>query len=203
YQVELPLIGDFQATNALVAAALAIGTGAAPAKVFEALGRLVGPRGRMELVARHPKGAPIFVDYAHTPDALRNVLTALRPYTDNRLSVVFGCGGDRDPGKRVQMGRIVSELADATVITDDNPRNEDPESIRANIIDAVPQARNIGDRAEAIRFAISELHGGDVLVIAGKGHESGQIAGGVLTPFDDAEEVRKAVADLQKDRNNG
>lgn len=203
HQVELPLIGDFQATNALVAAALAIGTGAAPAKVFEALGRLVGPRGRMELVARHPEGAPVFVDYAHTPDALQNVLKALRPYTDNRLSVVFGCGGDRDPGKRVQMGRIASELADTIVITDDNPRGEDPEGIRAKIISAVPQARNIGNRAEAIRFAISELHGGDVLVIAGKGHESGQIAGGVLTPFDDAEEVRDAVADLEKDRNNG
>lgn len=202
-QVTLPLISDFQAINALMAAALAIATGSAPAQVFMALGRLKGPRGRIELVAHHPSGAPVFVDYAHTPDALRNLLQALRPYAANRLSVVFGCGGDRDRGKRAQMGQIAAAMADQIVVTDDNPRNEDPANIRAEIMSAVPNATNIADRSEAIRFAISGLRSGDLMVVAGKGHESGQIAGDVVSPFDDAQEVREAVAKLEEGRKDG
>jgi UDP-N-acetylmuramoyl-L-alanyl-D-glutamate--2,6-diaminopimelate ligase len=198
YSVDLPLIGDFQATNALVAAALALATGSEPGQVFEALGQLEGPRGRMQLVARLPSGARVFVDYAHTPDALERLLKALKPYAHGRLAVVFGCGGDRDVGKRPQMGRIAAELADVVVVTDDNPRNEDADGIRRAILTAAPGAKNISDRAQAIRTAISGLGAADILVVAGKGHESGQIVHGVFNPFDDAQEVRDAIAELQE-----
>ncbi|HWA89725.1 MAG TPA: UDP-N-acetylmuramoyl-L-alanyl-D-glutamate--2,6-diaminopimelate ligase [Rhizomicrobium sp.] len=182
----LPLAGSFQASNALVAAGLAIGLGADAGNVFAALEHLQGAPGRLELVAPQ-----IYVDYAHTPDALETVLKALRPHASGRLVVVFGCGGDRDKGKRPLMGDAASRLADSVIVTDDNPRSEDPATIRGEILAACPGATEIGDRAEAIRTAIRSLAKGDVLVIAGKGHESGQTAGGVTRPFSDRDEARR------------
>jgi UDP-N-acetylmuramoyl-L-alanyl-D-glutamate--2,6-diaminopimelate ligase len=198
YAVKLPLIGDFQVSNALVAAALVLSNGADTAQVFDALEHLAGPPGRMELVARRVSGARVFVDYAHTPDALDRLLRALRPFASGELSVIFGCGGDRDIGKRPQMGRIASELADRVIITDDNPRNEEPQNIRRQISAAAPGAMDISDRAQAIRVGVSRLSTGDILVVAGKGHESGQIVHGVFNPFDDAQEVRDAIAELEE-----
>jgi UDP-N-acetylmuramoyl-L-alanyl-D-glutamate--2,6-diaminopimelate ligase len=193
YKVRLPLVGEFQIENALVAAGLVIATGGEPAAAFAALEHLKGAKGRLELVAEKD-GAPIFVDYAHKPDALAKALDALRPYVGGRLTVVFGAGGDRDPGKRPMMGRIAAEKADAVVVTDDNPRSEDAGAIRAEILAAAPGAREIGDRGEAIRTAIVELARGDVLLIAGKGHETGQIVGKQVFPFSDHEAVAAALA---------
>ncbi|HET9904033.1 MAG TPA: UDP-N-acetylmuramoyl-L-alanyl-D-glutamate--2,6-diaminopimelate ligase [Xanthobacteraceae bacterium] len=182
--VRLPLVGAFQAENAVVAAGLAIATGGKPDAVFSALSSLRGAKGRLEHVGT-VRGAPIFVDYAHKPDALAKALDALRPHARRRLVVVFGCGGDRDRGKRPIMGRIAAEKADCVIVTDDNPRSEDPAAIRAEILAAAAGAREIGDRAEAIRAAIAALEQGDVLLIAGKGHESGQIVGNRVLPFSD------------------
>ncbi len=192
FYVELPQAGEFQASNALVAAGLAIGLGADAGKVFAALEHLKGAPGRMEKVAFAAKGAPIYVDYAHTPDSLEKILEALRPHTANRLHVVFGCGGDRDKGKRPLMGAIAVRLADDVIVTDDNPRTEDAAEIRQQILAAAPGAREIGDRAQAIRAAVADLGAGDVLVIAGKGHETGQYVRGEVLPFSDREQ---AVAD--------
>lgn len=196
----LPLIGAFQASNALCALGLAIACGEAPEKAIEALPKLTGVRGRMELAAYHPSGAPIFVDYAHTPDGLLAVLSALRPHVRRRLLIVFGCGGDRDKGKRPLMGGIACRLADQAIVTDDNPRSETAAAIRAEILAGCPPTakqsglvEEIGDRAIAIRRAVARLEAGDVLVIAGKGHEQGQIVGATVIPFDDAGEARKAV----------
>jgi UDP-N-acetylmuramoyl-L-alanyl-D-glutamate--2,6-diaminopimelate ligase len=194
--IELPLVGEFQASNALCALGLAIACGADSEAAAEALEHLSGARGRLELCANHPNGAPIFVDYAHTPDALETVLKTLRPHVHGRLAVVFGCGGDRDTGKRPQMGRIAAELADLVIVTDDNPRTEDAEHIRRHILIACPGATEIGDRGEAIRAAVAQLEPGDLLLVAGKGHESGQIVGSEALPFDDAETVRAAVAEV-------
>ena len=191
---ELSLVGGFQAHNALAALGLVTASGDDLSEAADALDRIVGAPGRLQLVATHKSGAPVYVDYAHTPDALETVLRALRPHAEQRLAVVFGCGGDRDRGKRPQMGRIACDLADRVVVTDDNPRSEDPATIRAAIMAACPDAREIGDRAEAIYAAVSELQPGDVLVIAGKGHESGQIVGTEVRPFDDAEVARAAIA---------
>ena len=196
YTVTLPLAGGFQASNALVAAGMAIGLGEDPAAVFEALQHIKGAPGRLEKVALAASGAPVFVDYAHTPDALETVLNALRPHAERKLSVVFGCGGDRDKGKRPLMGAIAARLADRAIVTDDNPRSEDPAQIRAAILAASPGATEIADRAEAIHKGISELSQGDVLVIAGKGHESGQIVGSAIHPFSDREEAIKAAIAL-------
>jgi UDP-N-acetylmuramoyl-L-alanyl-D-glutamate--2,6-diaminopimelate ligase len=196
YNVSLPLAGAFQASNALVAAPLAIGLGAPADKVFAALSHLKGAPGRMEKVAFSIGGAPIYVDYAHTPDSLEKVLQALRPHTAARLHVMFGCGGDRDKGKRPLMGQIAAALADEVIVTDDNPRSEDPARIRKEIMATVPRAREIGDRAEAIRAAIAGLQAGDVLVLAGKGHETGQYIGGAVRPFSDREEAVKAALAL-------
>jgi UDP-N-acetylmuramoyl-L-alanyl-D-glutamate--2,6-diaminopimelate ligase len=196
YPVLLPLAGAFQASNALVAAGLAIGLGEDAAKVFAALAHLKGAPGRMEKVAFTALGAPIYVDYAHTPDSLEKVLQALRPHTRNKLHVVFGCGGDRDRGKRPLMGQIAAALADVVIVTDDNPRSENPAAIRAAILATAKGAREIGDRHQAIQTAIAALGEGDVLVIAGKGHETGQYAGGEIIPFSDREEaVKAAIAD--------
>ena len=196
--VELGLIGRFQAWNALAALGLVLaadpGEDIGPALM--ALSRLEGVPGRLQLVAHHPAGAPVIVDYAHTPDALETVLTALRPHAGGRLSVVFGCGGDRDRGKRPVMGEIASRLADRVIVTDDNPRGEVPEAIRAEILAAAPGAAEIGDRRLAIRAAVRGLTSGDLLVIAGKGHEQGQIVGAETRPFDDAGEARAAVAEV-------
>jgi UDP-N-acetylmuramoyl-L-alanyl-D-glutamate--2,6-diaminopimelate ligase len=187
--VDLPLPGRFQADNALLAASLATELGIPGA--LDRLAKLHGVRGRMELAATLPNGAAIYVDYAHTPDALERVLQALRPHTAGRLHAVFGAGGDRDPGKRPLMGDAVRRLADLAVVTDDNPRSEDPAAIRAAIIAACPAAREIGDRAAAIAAAMDALAPGDVLVVAGKGHESGQTIAGVTHPFDDVAVVRQ------------
>jgi UDP-N-acetylmuramoyl-L-alanyl-D-glutamate--2,6-diaminopimelate ligase len=192
YRVRLPLVGAFQVENALVAAGQAIAGGGDPAAVFAALQDLAGAKGRLERVG-HKAGAPIFVDYAHKPDALANALDALRPYVDRKLIVVFGCGGDRDAGKRPIMGAIAAEKADRIIVTDDNPRSEDPAAIRAAIMTAAPGAEEIGDRREAIGRAIAGLEAGDVLVIAGKGHETGQIIGQKTVPFSDHEAVRDAL----------
>jgi UDP-N-acetylmuramoyl-L-alanyl-D-glutamate--2,6-diaminopimelate ligase len=194
YNVVLPLAGAFQASNALVAAALAIGLGDDPASVIAALAGLKGAPGRMEKVAFAASGAPIYVDYAHTPDSLEKVLEALRPHTSGRLHVVFGCGGDRDRGKRPLMGAIAARLADAVIVTDDNPRSEEPAAIRAAILAAAPGAREIGDRAEAIGAGVAALAKGDVLVIAGKGHETGQYIKGITHPFSDREQAIAAAA---------
>jgi UDP-N-acetylmuramoyl-L-alanyl-D-glutamate--2,6-diaminopimelate ligase len=192
YSVKLPLVGAFQVENALVAAGLAIATGSAPADVFAALEKLTGAKGRLEMVGAM-NGAPIFVDYAHKPDALAKALEALRPYAGARLIVVFGCGGDRDKGKRPLMGKIAVEKADKVIVTDDNPRSENPATIRAEILAAAPGATEIGDRAQAIRAGIAELKRGDVLLIAGKGHESGQIVGDRVLPFSDHAAVAAAL----------
>ena len=192
----LPLAGSFQASNALVAAGLAIGLGEEAQKVFAALAQLKGAPGRMEKVAFSVSGAPIYVDYAHSPDALEKVLKALRPHTRNKLHVMFGCGGDRDKGKRPLMGQIAGALADDVIVTDDNPRSENPATIRREILATVPQAREFADRAEAIRAAIAALQVGDVLVLAGKGHEIGQYIGNDVRPFSDREEAVKAALAL-------
>jgi UDP-N-acetylmuramoyl-L-alanyl-D-glutamate--2,6-diaminopimelate ligase len=192
YTVRLPLVGDFQVENALVAAGLAIATESEPAAVIAALEGLTGAKGRLELVGEKD-GAPIFVDYAHKPDALAKALESLRPYASGHLVVVFGCGGDRDPGKRPMMGAIAVEKADRVIVTDDNPRSEAPAAIRAAILGAAPGATEIGDRGEAIRTSIAELKRGDVLLIAGKGHETGQIVGDQTLPFSDHDAVAAAL----------
>jgi len=177
----------------LLAAGLVIATGGEPAAAFAALAALKGAKGRLELVGEK-NGASIFVDYAHKPDALAKALEALRPYVSGRLVVVFGAGGDRDPGKRPMMGRIAAEKADRVIVTDDNPRSEQPETIRAAILAAAKGARDIGDRAEAIRIGIAGLEPGDALLIAGKGHETGQIVGDKTLPFSDHDAVAAALA---------
>jgi UDP-N-acetylmuramoyl-L-alanyl-D-glutamate--2,6-diaminopimelate ligase len=188
YKVKLPLVGAFQVQNAAVAAGLAIATGAEPARVFASLEKLVGAKGRLEL-AGSKNDARIFIDYAHKPDALKKALEALRPYASGKLTVVFGAGGDRDAGKRPIMGRIAAENADRVIVTDDNPRSEQPAAIRAAILAAVPGATEIGDRSQAIRAGIDALQKGDVLLIAGKGHETGQIVGDKVLPFSDHDAV--------------
>lgn len=193
YAVRLPLVGEFQIENALVSAGLAIGTGSDAVNVFASLEHLEGAKGRLERVGER-NGAPIFVDYAHKPDALAKALQALRPYAKRRLIVVFGAGGDRDAGKRPIMGEIAAENADRVIVTDDNPRSEKPEAIRAAILATAKGAREIGDRAAAIRAAIEELEDGDALLVAGKGHETGQIVGGEVLPFSDHEAVAAALA---------
>lgn len=193
FAIRLPLVGEFQIENALVSAGLAIGTGSDAANVFASLEHLEGAKGRLERVGER-NGAPIFVDYAHKPDALAKALQALRPYARRRLIVVFGAGGDRDAGKRPIMGKIAADNADCVIVTDDNPRSERPEAIRAAILAAAKGAREIGDRAAAIRAAIEELQQGDALLIAGKGHETGQIIGAEVLPFSDHEAVAAALA---------
>ncbi len=193
HAVRLPLVGEFQIENALVAAGLAIGTGSEPRAVFAELELLEGAKGRLERVAER-NGAPIFVDYAHKPDALAKALQALRPYAKRKLVVVFGAGGDRDAGKRPLMGAIAAENADSVIVTDDNPRSEDPELIRSAILSTAKGAKEIGDRAEAIRTAIAGLEPGDALLIAGKGHETGQIVRDRTLPFSDHDAVAAAFA---------
>jgi UDP-N-acetylmuramoyl-L-alanyl-D-glutamate--2,6-diaminopimelate ligase len=195
FRVRLPLVGAFQVENALVAAGIAIATGGEPARVFAALGDLRGAKGRLDLVGQK-RGAPIFVDYAHKPDALAKALEALRPYAAGRLVVVFGAGGDRDRGKRPLMGEVAAAKADRVVVTDDNPRSENAAAIRAAILAAAPGAVEIGDRREAIRSTIADLRQGDVLLIAGKGHETGQIIGDRIVPFSDHDAVAAALKEL-------
>jgi UDP-N-acetylmuramoyl-L-alanyl-D-glutamate--2,6-diaminopimelate ligase len=192
--VELKLVGDFQAANALCALGLVVACGEDAAKAFTALGKIEGVPGRMQAVATRRNGAAVFVDYAHTPDALATVLSALQSCTRARLHVLFGCGGDRDAGKRPMMGEIAASLADRIYVTDDNPRSENPAAIRRAILAACPGAIEIGDRGQAIGFAVGELEPGDTLLLAGKGHEQGQIVGADTRPFDDASCARQAAA---------
>jgi UDP-N-acetylmuramoyl-L-alanyl-D-glutamate--2,6-diaminopimelate ligase len=195
HQFRLPLVGAFQVENALVAAGLAIATGGDAARVFAALASLKGAKGRLDLVGDRD-GAPVFVDYAHKPDALEKAIEALRPYVKRELVVVFGAGGDRDKGKRPLMGAIAAKLADRVIVTDDNPRSENPASIRAAILEGAGRAANvreIGDRREAIRAAVAALRRGDVLMIAGKGHETGQIVGSRTLEFSDHTEAEAAL----------
>jgi UDP-N-acetylmuramoyl-L-alanyl-D-glutamate--2,6-diaminopimelate ligase len=192
FRVRLPLVGAFQVENALVAAGMTLATGSDPDKVFAALEGLEGAKGRLELIGQR-NGAPIFVDYAHKPDALAKALAALRPYAKRKLVVVFGAGGDRDQGKRPLMGQIADEKADTVIVTDDNPRSENPAAIRSAILAAAPRATEIGDRGEAILSAVAALEAGDVLLVAGKGHESGQIVGDRVLPFSDHEAVAAAL----------
>ncbi|SJZ63811.1 UDP-N-acetylmuramoyl-L-alanyl-D-glutamate--2,6-diaminopimelate ligase [Consotaella salsifontis] len=195
HRVVLPLAGEFQMANALVAAGLAIATGVPAAKALAALEHLKGASGRLDLAGTTPSGVPVFVDYAHKPEALENVLSAVRPFTTGRVIVVFGCGGDRDRGKRPIMGEIAARLADIAIVTDDNPRTEDPATIRAAIMAAARGATEIGDRRAAIRHAVAEARAGDTVVIAGKGHENGQTIGEETHPFSDHEEVRAAIGE--------
>lgn len=194
FDVDLPLVGEFQAHNALVAAGLVIVTGVDAGKVFRALENLEGVPGRMELMGTSQTGGAVFVDYAHTPDGLRTVLKAARAHGPNRLKVVFGCGGDRDAGKRPQMGAIAADLADDVYVTDDNPRSETAGDIRQQIMVACSGAAEVGDRRAAIEAAISSLAEGDMLIIAGKGHEEGQLVGDQMLPFSDIETVKEILA---------
>ena len=196
--VRLPLVGEYQAMNALAALGLAIATGIDPDQALEAMSRLEGVRGRLEQVVTLPNGASVFVDYAHTPDGLDKVLTALRSHATGRLVCVFGAGGDRDATKRPKMGAMAARLADLAIVTDDNPRSEDPASIRRAILAGCPGGIEIGNRAEAIDAAMRGLASGDVLVIAGKGHEQGQTIAGVVHPFDDATVARTTAARLSE-----
>ena len=199
HQVRLPLLGAYQIENALTAAGLAIAAGEDPAAVIAALATLAGVPGRLE-VAGEARGGLAVVDYAHKPEALTAALDALRPFATGRLVCVMGCGGDRDKGKRPIMGAIAAEKADIVIVTDDNPRSETPAQIRAEILAGITRGkekvREIGDRAEAIRAAISDLRQGDVVIVAGKGHETGQIIGATVVPFSDHDEIRKAIAEV-------
>ncbi|MFT3729487.1 MAG: UDP-N-acetylmuramoyl-L-alanyl-D-glutamate--2,6-diaminopimelate ligase [Terricaulis sp.] len=193
YQVELPLIGEFQAINATCAAALALSLGDDPEAVWAGMAALKPVRGRMEHVGQSKSGGHVFVDYAHTPDGLDVLLRAARPHAPGRIIAVFGCGGDRDADKRPKMGAIAARQADVVIVTDDNPRNEDAASIRAQVLKGAPNATEIGDRAQAINQAVAMLKPGDALMIAGKGHETGQIIKGVVHPFSDQDVARKAL----------
>lgn len=196
HRVRLPLAGDFQAANALVAAGLVMACGVNETSVFNAIAQLKGVPGRLEPIG-HLNGALALVDYAHKPEALAHALDALRPYASARLICVFGCGGDRDPGKRPIMGEIAARKADVVIVTDDNPRSENPAAIRASILAAAPGAREIGDRAAAIETAVSMLVPGDVLIVAGKGHETGQIIGEKTLPFSDSAVLSAALAERE------
>lgn len=199
YEADVPLVGEFQVMNILAALGLAVGCGVDLEKLLGCISKLKGVSGRLEQVVATKNGAAVFIDYAHTPLALENILKTLRPHSKNKLHVVFGCGGDRDAGKRPLMGKIVSEYADYAIITDDNPRSENPAVIRAAIMAGCSDkilCKEVADRAKAIYLAIEQLKAGDVLVIAGKGHEKMQIIGDKNLPFDDAEVARKAAHDL-------
>jgi len=193
YELSLPLAGDFQAANALVAAGLCVAAGLTIEQTLAGLEALEGAPGRLQRVGAGPRGGEAYVDYAHTPDGLETVLKALRPHVRGKLLVVFGAGGDRDRTKRPLMGAIAVEHADLAIVTDDNPRSEEPAAIRAEVLGGAKGAREIGDRREAIRAAAAMLGDGDILVVAGKGHEQGQIIGGVTHPFDDVAETAQAL----------
>jgi UDP-N-acetylmuramoyl-L-alanyl-D-glutamate--2,6-diaminopimelate ligase len=191
HRVKLPLIGAYQAANALTAAGLVIATGGEVGATLQALARLQPVRGRLERAAIARSGAPVYVDYAHTPDALEAAIAALKPHAGGRLIVVFGAGGDRDVGKREEMGRVAVTAADSVIVTDDNPRSEDPAAIRRAVLAGAPGATEIGDRREAIAAAIAGAGPDDIVLVAGKGHEQGQIVGDLVLPFDDVSVARE------------
>lgn len=197
HTVTIPLVGEFQAYNALCALGIVLAGDADAQTTVPLLSKLQGVPGRLQLVSGHPEGAAVYVDYAHKPAAIEAVLNALRPHTEGRLIILFGCGGNRDTGKRPIMGRIASGLSDMVVVTDDNPRNENARAIRAAVLEGASDAHEIGDRREAIEWAVEELQAGDVLVIAGKGHEQGQTIGDKVHPFDDVEEAKKAIEKMK------
>lgn len=199
YATELALIGQFQIENVLCAVGLALVSGFSLADIVAVLPLLCGALGRLEKIGDHPNGAALYVDYAHTPDALHQVLENLKPHCQGRLVCVFGCGGDRDAGKRSDMGRVAGQLADCVIITDDNPRGEVAADIRKQIQAACPQALNIGDRREAIAHAVTQAGDGDIVLVAGKGHETGQIIGETSVPFSDHEEIRKLIGRVDDD----
>lgn len=197
YQVVLPLIGEFQASNVMCALGLAIASGCDVADCIQVLGKLKGVRGRLEHAGDLDVGASVYIDYAHTPDALVKVLRAVRQHTSGRLHVVFGCGGDRDPGKRAPMGEAAFSYADKVILTDDNPRSEDPAAIRQQALVGCPSALEIGDRRQAIEMAIDGLSTGDLLVVTGKGHEQGQVVGDEVLPFDDVTVVQEILGQVR------
>ena len=192
--IRIPLVGAFQVSNALIAAALCYATGTSVDDCLDGLANLTGARGRLELIGNSSCGSPVYIDFSHTPDALETALCALRPFVNNRLLVVFGAGGDRDPGKRILMGAAAHLFADVVIVTDDNPRTEDPAVIRQAVLKGAPEGENIGDRQAAIKYAIGLLQFGDVLLIAGKGHETGQEIMGISHPFSDHTAVTSALA---------
>ena len=200
--INLPLIGAYQVANALTAAGLALATGIEADRVWDAVARLQPVRGRLERAVIAPSGAPVYIDYAHTPDALEAAIAALRPHVAGRLITVFGAGGDRDHGKRAPMGEAAARASDAVIVTDDNPRGEDPADIRRQVLEGAPQAREIGGRREAIFAAIAEAGEDDIVLVAGKGHETGQIIGSGenmrVLPFDDVEVARECAAEIAR-----
>ncbi|CAM8671729.1 UDP-N-acetylmuramoyl-L-alanyl-D-glutamate--2,6-diaminopimelate ligase [Sphingobium sp. AntQ-1] len=193
YKVNLPLIGAYQAANALTAAGLIIATGGDLAKVLELLGRVQPVRGRLERAVISKAGAPVYVDYAHTPDGLKAAIEALRPHTRGKLITLFGAGGDRDAGKRPLMGKVAAELSDHVIVTDDNPRSEEPSAIRAAVLAGAPEAQEMGGRRAAIAAAIAMAGADDIVLLAGKGHEQGQIIGDRVLPFDDVTVARECA----------
>jgi UDP-N-acetylmuramoyl-L-alanyl-D-glutamate--2,6-diaminopimelate ligase len=194
HKVTLNLIGAYQAANALTAAGLVIATGGDLAQTLASLVRVHPVRGRLERAVITRAGAPIYVDYAHTPDAIEAAIQALRPHTEKRLITVFGAGGDRDQGKRPEMGAVARRLSDLVIVTDDNPRSEDAAAIRRDILVGAPDAREVGGRREAIAAAVAEAGEGDIILLAGKGHEQGQIVGNMVLPFDDVAVARECAS---------
>ncbi|HEX8064871.1 MAG TPA: UDP-N-acetylmuramoyl-L-alanyl-D-glutamate--2,6-diaminopimelate ligase [Allosphingosinicella sp.] len=194
HKIELPLIGAYQAANALTAAGLVLATGGELAGTLANLGRVQGVRGRLERAVITRAGAPVYVDYAHTPDAIEAAIEALRPHARERLIIVFGAGGDRDVGKRAEMGAVAERLADLVLVTDDNPRSEDPVAIRRDVLAGAPGAREVPGRREAIAAALAEAGPGDIVLLAGKGHEQGQVVGDKVLPFDDVTVARECAA---------
>ncbi|NJC05319.1 UDP-N-acetylmuramoyl-L-alanyl-D-glutamate--2,6-diaminopimelate ligase [Sphingomonas kaistensis] len=194
WTLKLPLIGAYQAANVLVSAGLVLATGGTWADTLRGLGRLSPVRGRLERAVITPAGAPVYIDYAHTPDALEAAIAALKPHVAGRLITLFGAGGDRDTGKRPEMGRVAAAGSDVVIVTDDNPRTEDPASIRRAVLEGAPGAREIGGRRAAIAAAITEAREGDIVLLAGKGHETVQVIGDTVMPFDDAQVARECAA---------
>jgi UDP-N-acetylmuramoyl-L-alanyl-D-glutamate--2,6-diaminopimelate ligase len=194
HRLALPLIGAYQAANVLVAAGLVLATGGAFEPTFSAMQRLSPVRGRLERAVITRSGAPVYVDYAHTADALEAAIAALRPHVEGKLITVFGAGGDRDQGKRPDMGAVAVRLSDVVIVTDDNPRGEDAAKIRSEVMAGAPGAVEIGGRREAIGRAIEMARAGDIILLAGKGHETGQIIGDRVLPFDDAQVARECAA---------
>lgn len=194
YRLALPLIGAYQASNVMTAAGLVLATGGEWRDIFSAMGRVAPVRGRLERAVISRAGAPVYVDYAHTPDALEAAIQALRPHVEGRLIIVFGAGGDRDQGKRAPMGEVATRLADVVIVTDDNPRGEDPAKIRAAIMAGAPGAVEVGGRKDAIAKALEMAGSGDIVLLAGKGHETGQVVGDRVLPFDDALVARECAA---------
>ena len=198
YALTLPLAGEFQSLNAVAALALALQTGVSLKAGLQGLEKLAGVAGRLERAGQTKDGAPVFIDFAHTEDGLDKLLRSVRPHTMGRIVLVFGCGGDRDPDKRAKMGAVAAKLADAVIVTDDNPRTENARDIRLEVMKGCPDAKNVEGREAAIALGVSELGPDDCLVIAGKGHETGQIVGTETIPFSDVAVAQRLLKELSK-----